>query len=238
MPDCFPGMAKPTILVVEDEAPLLTLLRYNLEKQGFRVEEATDGQEALLRVAENKPDLVLLDWMLPTLSGIEVCRQIRRRPATRDLPVIMVTARTEDQDAVRALDIGADDYITKPFAVEALLARIRALLRRSGTVPTKGTLTFLDLSMDQDAHRVVRNGRALHLGPTEYRLLEFFLMHPGRVFSREQMLDAVWGRDIHVEPRTVDVHIRRLRKAINAEGEVDIIRTVRSAGYALDLEEV
>ncbi|WP_368419354.1 phosphate regulon transcriptional regulator PhoB [Rhodovarius sp.] len=238
MPEGFPGMAKPTILIVEDEAPLLTLLRYNLEKQGFRVEEATDGQEALLRVAENKPDLVLLDWMLPSLSGIEVCRQIRRRPATRDLPVIMVTARTEDQDAVRALDIGADDYITKPFAVEALLARIRALLRRSGTVPTKGTLTFLDLSMDQDAHRVVRNGRALHLGPTEYRLLEFFLMHPGRVFSREQMLDAVWGRDIHVEPRTVDVHIRRLRKAINAEGEVDIIRTVRSAGYALDLEEV
>ena len=237
MPEGFPVMAKPTILIVEDEAPLLTLLRYNLEKQGFRVEEATDGQEALLRVSENKPDLVLLDWMLPTLSGIEVCRQIRRRPATRDLPVIMVTARTENQDAVRALDIGADDYITKPFAVEALLARIRALLRRSGSVPTKGTLTFLDLSMDQDAHRVVRNGRALHLGPTEYRLLEFFLMHPGRVFSREQMLDAVWGRDIHVEPRTVDVHIRRLRKAINAEGEVDIIRTVRSAGYALDLEE-
>jgi len=238
MPEGFPGMAKPTILIVEDEAPLLTLLRYNLEKQGFRVEEATDGQEALLRVAENKPDLVLLDWMLPTLSGIEVCRQNRRRPATRDLPVIMVTARTEDQDAVRALDIGADDYITKPFAVEALLARIRALLRRSGSVPTKGTLTFLDLSMDQDAHRVVRNGRALHLGPTEYRLLEFFLMHPGRVFSREQLLDAVWGRDIHVEPRTVDVHIRRLRKAINAENEVDIIRTVRSAGYALDLEEI
>ena len=238
MPEGFPGMAKPTILIVEDEAPLLTLLRYNLEKQGFRVEEATDGQEALLRVSENKPELVLLDWMLPTLSGIEVCRQIRRRPATRDLPVIMVTARTEDQDAVRALDIGADDYITKPFAVEALLARIRALLRRSGSVPTKGTLTFLDLSMDQDAHRVVRNGRALHLGPTEYRLLEFFLMHPGRVFSREQLLDAVWGRDIHVEPRTVDVHIRRLRKAINAENEVDIIRTVRSAGYALDLEEI
>jgi len=231
-------MAKPTILVVEDEAPLLTLLRYNLEKQGFRVEEATDGQEALLRVSENKPDLVLLDWMLPSLSGIEVCRQIRRRPATRDLPVIMVTARTEDQDAVRALDIGADDYITKPFAVEALLARIRALLRRSGSVPTKGTLMFLDLSMDQDAHRVVRNSRPLHLGPTEYRLLEFFLMHPGRVFSREQLLDAVWGRDIHVEPRTVDVHIRRLRKAVNADGEADIIRTVRSAGYALDLEEV
>ena len=237
MPEGFAGMAKPVILVVEDEAPLLTLLRYNLEKQGFRVEEATDGQEALLRVSESKPDLVLLDWMLPSLSGIEVCRQIRRRPATRDLPVIMVTARTEDQDAVRALDIGADDYITKPFAVEALLARIRALLRRSGTVATKGTLTFLDLTMDQDAHRVTRNGRALHLGPTEYRLLEFFLSHPGRVFSREQLLDAVWGRDIHVEPRTVDVHIRRLRKAVNAEGDADIIRTVRSAGYALDLEE-
>ena len=237
MPEGFPGMAKPTILVVEDEAALLTLLRYNLEKQGFRVEEATDGQEALLRVAENKPDLVLLDWMLPSLSGIEVCRQIRRKPATRDLPVIMVTARTEDQDAVRALDIGADDYITKPFAVEALMARIRALLRRSGSVPTKGTLSFLDLAMDQDAHRVMRNNRALHLGPTEYRLLEFFLLHPGRVFSREQLLDAVWGRDIHVEPRTVDVHIRRLRKAVNAEGEADIIRTVRSAGYALDLEE-
>ena len=237
MPEGFAGMAKPTILIVEDEAPLLTLLRYNLEKQGFRVEEATDGQEALLRVAESRPDLVLLDWMLPSLSGIEVCRQIRRKPATRDLPVIMVTARTEDQDAVRALDIGADDYITKPFVVDALLARIRALLRRSGTVATKGTLSFLDLSMDQDAHRVTRAGRALHLGPTEYRLLEFFLSHPGRVFSREQLLDAVWGRDIHVEPRTVDVHIRRLRRAVNAEGEADIIRTVRSAGYALDLED-
>lgn len=226
----------PSILVVEDEAALLTLLRYNLEKQGFQVEEATDGQEALLRIAENKPDLVLLDWMLPSLSGIEVCRQIRRRPATRDLPVIMVTARTEDADAVRALDTGADDYIAKPFAVDALMARIRALLRRSATVPQKGTLAFADLAMDQDAHRVTRAGRALHLGPTEYRLLEHFLSHPRRVFSREQLLDAVWGRDIHVELRTVDVHIRRLRKAINGEGEADLIRTVRSAGYALDMD--
>jgi len=228
--------AKPTILVVEDEAPLLTLLRYNLEKQGFRVEEAADGQEALVRVAEARPDLVLLDWMLPTLSGIEVCRQIRRRPGTRDLPIIMVTARTEDQDAVRALDTGADDYIAKPFAMEALLARVRALLRRSGAAAPRGTLSFGGLMMDQDAHRVSRNGRALHLGPTEYRLLEFFLLHPRRVFSREQMLDAVWGRDIHVEPRTVDVHIRRLRKAVNGPGEPDLIRTVRSAGYALDAE--
>jgi two-component system phosphate regulon response regulator PhoB len=237
MAEAYATLAKPTILVVEDEAPLLTLLRYNLEKQGFKVEEAADGQEALLRVAEARPDLVLLDWMLPALSGIEVCRQLRRRPNTRDLPIIMVTARTEDQDAVRALDTGADDYIAKPFAMEALLARIRALLRRSGGVAAKGTLTYRDLTMDQDAHRVSRAGRALHLGPTEYRLMEFFLSHPGRVFTREQLLDAVWGRDIHVEPRTVDVHIRRLRKAINADHEPDLIRTVRSAGYALDSED-
>jgi two-component system phosphate regulon response regulator PhoB len=237
MPDIAPtGAARPIILVVEDEAALMTLLRYNLERQGFHVEEASDGQEALLRVAEAKPDLVLLDWMLPALSGLEVCRQIRRRPATRDLPIIMVTARTEDQDAVRALDLGADDYITKPFAMEGLLARIRALLRRSGSIAAKGVLSWRDLAMDQDAHRVTRGGRPLHLGPTEYRLLEFFLQHPGRVFSREQLLDSVWGRDIHVEPRTVDVHIRRLRKAINGPGEPDVIRTVRSAGYALDVE--
>lgn len=236
MPEGFNGGGKPTILVVEDEAALMALLRYNLERQGFNVEEATDGQEALLRIAEAKPDLVLLDWMLPAMSGIEVCRQIRRRPATRDLPVIMVTARTEDQDAVRALDIGADDYIAKPFAVEALMARIRALLRRASPVSAKGSIAYLDLAMDQDAHRVTRNDRALHLGPTEYRLLEFFLSHPRRVFTREQLLDAVWGRDIHVELRTVDVHIRRLRKAINAEGGVDLIRTVRSAGYALDAD--
>lgn len=227
---------KPSILVVEDEAPLLALLRYNLERQGFHVDEATDGQEALLRVAEAKPDLVLLDWMLPSMSGIEVCRQIRRRPATRDLPVIMVTARTDNQDVVRALDIGADDYIAKPFAVEALMARIRALLRRSSNVVAKGTLSYLDLTMDQSVHRVARNGRAVHLGPTEYRLMEFFMLHPRRVFSREQLLDAVWGRDIHVELRTVDVHIRRLRRAINGENEVDLIRTVRSAGYALDAD--
>ena len=234
MAENYGNLAKPTVLIVEDEAPLLTLLRYNLEKQGFRVDEAADGQEALLRVAEAPPDIMLLDWMLPALSGIEVCRQLRRRNETRDLPIIMVTARTEDQDAVRALDIGADDYIAKPFAIEHVIARIRALLRRSGRVASKGMLNYADLAMDQDAHRVTRAGRALHLGPTEYRLLEFFLQHPGRVFAREQLLDAVWGRDIHVEPRTVDVHIRRLRKAINQGAEIDLIRTVRSAGYALD----
>ena len=236
MPDIAPSLSRPLVLVVEDEAALATMLRYNLEKQGFRVEEAADGHEALLRVAEMQPELVLLDWMLPVMSGIEVCRQLRRRSTTRDLPVIMVTARTEDQDAVRGLNTGADDYITKPFSIDALLARMRALLRRANAVPTKGRLTFHDVSMDLATHRVQRNGRSLHLGPTEFRLLEFFLQHPERVFSREELLDAVWGRDIHVEPRTVDVHIRRLRKAINGEGEADLVRTVRAAGYALDAE--
>src|SRR5487761_2216347 len=205
MPDgLMSGPSKPLVLVVEDEAALATMLRYNLEKQGFRVEEAADGQEALTRIAETQPDLVLLDWMLPALSGLEVCRQIRRRPATRDLPVIMVTARTEDQDAVRGLNTGADDYITKPFSTEALIARMRALLRRAGSVPAKSALAFHDIAMDLATHRVTRNGRGLHLGPTEFRLLEYFLLHPKRVFAREELLDEVWDKDIHVEPRTVD----------------------------------
>jgi two-component system, OmpR family, phosphate regulon response regulator PhoB len=238
MPEVITGTSRPLVLVVEDEAALATMLRYNLEKQGFRVEEAADGHEALTRIAETKPDLVLLDWMLPALSGLEVCRQIRRRPATRDLPVIMVTARTEDQDAVRGLNTGADDYITKPFSTEALVARMRALLRRSGAMPAKNTLAFHDITMDLATHRVLRNGRAVHLGPTEFRLLEFFLQQPRRVFSREELLDAVWGKDIHVEPRTVDVHIRRLRKAINGPDELDLVRTVRAAGYAIDTEPV
>ncbi|MDE2239231.1 MAG: phosphate regulon transcriptional regulator PhoB [Rhodospirillales bacterium] len=229
--------SKPYVLIVEDEAPLVTLLRYNLEKQGFRVEDAGDGGEALTRITEAPPDLLLLDWMLPTMSGIELCRQLRRRPATRALPIIMLTARAEEQDAVRGLDTGADDYITKPFSTEALIARIRALLRRTGSMPQKNKLNFHDISLDPASHRVLRNGRPLHLGPTEFRLLEFFLRHPKRVFSREDVLNAVWGRDIHVEPRTVDVHIRRLRKAINGPGEIDIVRTVRAAGYALDLED-
>ena len=236
MPEGVSGSPKPLVLVVEDEAALATMLRYNLEKQGFRVSEASDGQEALLRIKEAQPDIVLLDWMLPAMSGIEVCRQIRRKPATRDLPVIMVSARTEDQDAVRGLDTGADDYITKPFNIEALLARMRALLRRTGVVPVEGPLTFHDIEMDLSSHRVSRNGRKVHLGPTEFRLLEFFMRHPRRVFSREALLDAVWGQDIHVEPRTVDVHIRRLRRSINTEGELDVVRTVRTAGYALDTE--
>jgi len=230
------SMPKPLILIVEDEAALVTMLRYNLEKQGFRVEEAADGQEAITKIAEARPDLVLLDWMLPAMSGIEVCRQIRRRPGTRDLPIIMVTARTEEADSVRGLNTGADDYVTKPFSIDLLLARIRALLRRAGTPPVKGTLKYHDITMDLAAHRVTRNGRNVHLGPTEFRLLEFFMQHPGRVFSREELLDAVWGPDIHVEPRTVDVHIRRLRKSLNAPDEKDVVRTVRAAGYALDVD--
>ncbi|HQT84920.1 MAG: phosphate regulon transcriptional regulatory protein PhoB [Acidiphilium sp. 37-64-53] len=229
---------RPLVLVVEDEAPLVTLLRYNLEKSGFRVDEAGDGNEALTKITESPPDLVLLDWMLPTLSGIELCRQLRRRPATRSLPVIMLTARAEDQDAVRGLETGADDYITKPFSPEALVARIRALLRRTGAAPAKAPLQFADMELDPTTHKVTRAGKVLHLGPTEFRLLEFFMRHPRRVFSREDVLNAVWGRDIHVEPRTVDVHIRRLRKAINGENELDLVRTVRAAGYALDTDMV
>lgn len=228
----------PLVLIVEDEAPLVTLLRYNLERAGFRVDEAADGRDALVRIAETPPDLVLLDWMLPHLSGLDLCRQLRRRPAFRSLPIIMLTARAEDQDSIRGLETGADDYITKPFSPEALIARIGALLRRTGVGQPQRTLTFDDLTLDPAARKVTREGQLLHLGPTEFRLLEFFMRHPRRVFSREEVLKAVWGRDIHVEARTVDVHIRRLRKAINGDGRRDLVRTVRAAGYALDSEAV
>jgi two-component system phosphate regulon response regulator PhoB len=238
MPDGGTEPSKPLILVVEDEPAVTTMLRYNLEKQGYRVEEAGDGNEAMIRLAEARPDLMLLDWMLPVMSGIEVCRQVRRNPHTRDLPVIMLTARADDQDAVRGLNTGADDYITKPFSIEALMARIRALLRRSSGATDKGQISFHDIEIDLAEHRVTRNNRRVHLGPTEFRLLAWLMRHPRRVFSREELLDAVWGRDIHVEPRTVDVHIRRLRKAINAEGEIDLVRTVRTAGYALDTDPI
>lgn len=230
------GQARHSILVVEDEAALAAMLRYNLERQGYSVEEAADGEEALLHLAEGPPDLVLLDWMLPRMSGIEVCRQLRRRPETRELPIIIVTARAEDQDAVRGLNIGADDYITKPFSIDALLARVRALLRRARPAAAKERLEFHDIVLDLASHRVQRNGRSRRLGPTEFRLLALLMQHPNRVFTREELLNAVWGRDIHVEQRTVDVHIRRLRKAINGKGELDVVRTVRSAGYALDTE--
>jgi two-component system phosphate regulon response regulator PhoB len=230
-------MSGHTILVVEDEAPLVTLLRYNLEREGFAVVEAPDGDEALLQAREQKPDLILLDWMLPLISGIEVCRQLRRDPETRAIPIVMLTARGEEGDKLRGLDSGADDYVTKPFSPSELIARIRAVLRRARPTPVDEMLRYADVSMDLAAHRVRRGGRELHLGPTEFRLLRFLMEHPGRVFSREQLLDRVWGREVYVEPRTVDVHIRRLRKAINAPKERDLIRTVRSAGYALDAEK-
>lgn len=225
---------KPLILIVEDEAPIVTLLRYNLEREGFQVLEASDGEEAMLIAAERKPDLVLLDWMLPLLSGIEVCRRMRRAAETKNVPIIMLTARGEEGDRVRGLNSGADDYITKPFSPSELIARVRAVLRRARPATEEETLRYGDLAMDLAAHRVKRGTRDIHLGPTEFRLLRHFLEHPGRVFSREQLLDTVWGPDVYVEPRTVDVHIRRLRKALNAGIDDDLIRTVRSAGYALD----
>jgi two-component system, OmpR family, phosphate regulon response regulator PhoB len=225
---------RPAVLVVEDETALLTLLRYNLEKEGFTVSAAHDGEEALLLLKEAKPDAVLLDWMLPRVSGIEVCRQIRRTPDWRDLPVIMLTARGEEGDRVRGLDSGADDYVVKPFSPNELIARLRAVIRRARPAATAEMLRFSDLAVDLSAHKVSRGGKPIHLGPTEFRLLRFLMERPGRVFSREQLLDAVWGRDAEVELRTVDVHIRRLRKALNGSGRSDVIRTVRAAGYALD----
>jgi len=225
---------KPLVLVVEDEEALITMLEYNLEAEGFRVNIARNGEEALVAVQEEKPDLVLLDWMLPLMSGIEVCRRIRREPDARSVPIIILSARGEETDRLRGLDTGADDYVTKPFSPAELVARMRAVLRRSHTTLNEDKLFFEDLIMDLGAHRVRRGDRSVHLGPTEFRLLKHLLQYPGRVFSREQLLDSVWGRDVYVEDRTVDVHIRRLRKALNAEGEIDLIRTVRSAGYALD----
>jgi two-component system phosphate regulon response regulator PhoB len=225
---------KPLVLIVEDEADLVTLLKYNLEKENFRTIAAGDGEEALLLAAEQVPNLVLLDWMLPLMSGLEVCRQMRRNPKTRDIPIIMLTARGEEADKVRGLNSGADDYMAKPFSPTELVARMRAVLRRSNPGLAEELLSFGDVVMDLAAHRVRRQGRDVHLGPTEFRLLRHFMQHPGRVFSREQLLDLVWGHDVYVELRTVDVHIRRLRKALNEVNDNDIIRTVRSAGYALD----
>lgn len=227
---------KPLVMIVEDEAALVTMLRYNLEKDGYRVCEAGDGEEAITLIDETRPDLILLDWMLPVMSGIEVCRQVRRKPATKDVPIIMITARGEETDKIRGLNTGADDYLTKPFSMPELIARVRALLRRAQPAQAKGTLTYADISMDLSAHRVTRGGRYVHLGPTEFRLLQFLMEHPGCVFSREELLNSVWGPDIYVEPRTVDVHIRRLRKALNGDTDADVIRTVRAAGYALDAD--
>jgi two-component system phosphate regulon response regulator PhoB len=222
------------ILIVEDEEPLTMLLRYNLEAEGYEVESAARGDEADMLLRETKPDLVVLDWMLPGLSGIELCRRLRSRPETKQLPIIMLTARGEESEKVRGLATGADDYIVKPFSVPELLARVRALLRRSSPERVANILAAGDIELDREKKRVSRAGRPVDLGPTEFRLLEFLMERPGRVFSREQLLDGVWGGEIYIDERTVDVHVGRLRKALNRGHAADPIRTVRGSGYALD----
>jgi len=225
---------EPAVLVVEDESALSTLLRYNLEREGYRVFEARDGEEALILADEVKPDLVVLDWMLPQLSGLEICRRLRGRGDMRNVPIVMLTARGEETDRIRGLDTGADDYIVKPFSMTEFLARLRAVMRRVRPSLVEDVVTVGEISIDRGSHRVRRSSRDIHLGPTEYRLLDQLMQHPGRVFSREQLLDSVWGSDVYVEARTVDVHVGRLRKALNQSGEKDPIRTVRSAGYSFD----
>ena len=223
------------VLVVEDDANLAELVCYNLTSGGFEALSTPDGETALEMVRDEAPDVIILDWMLLNLSGIEVCRRVRANPATAGVPIIMLTARTEEADRIRGLDTGADDYVTKPFSPRELVSRVQAVLRRARPALTGGRLEYGGISMDTSAHRVTRNGRAIQVGPTEFRLLRHFLEHPGRVFSRQQLLDAVWGRDVEVEERTVDVHIRRLRIAININDTLpDVVRTVRAAGYALD----
>lgn len=222
------------ILIIEDEEPLTLLLRYNLEAEGYAVDSAARGDDGDLRVRENPPDLAIVDWMLPGLSGIELIRRLRGRSETRQLPVIMLTARGEEGERVRGLATGADDYIVKPFSVPELLARVRALLRRAHPERVAAVLSSADIALDRDRKRVSRAGRDIPLGPTEFRLLEFLMENPGRVFSREQLLDQVWGRDVYIDERTVDVHIGRLRKALNRGQEIDPIRTVRGAGYSLN----
>lgn len=223
----------PLVLVVDDEPAQRALLSYNLEASGYRVATAGDGEEAMLVISEEAPDVILLDWMLPRLSGIEVCRQIKARPEARETAVIMVSARSEEVDRIRGLETGADDYITKPYSINELLARVRANLRRVRPAQSGQVLEVMDLRLDPEAHRVYRSGQELHLGPTEFRLLAALMEKAGRVWSREALLDRVWGRDIYVDSRTVDVHIGRLRKALCARGGNDPIRTVRGAGYAM-----
>src|SRR6266508_5633776 len=225
---------KANILIVEDEEALVLLLRYNLEAEGYGVETVARGDEADLLLKERSPDLVILDWMLPGLSGIELCRRLRARPDTRKLPVIMLTARGEESERVRGLATGADDYIVKPFSVPELIARVRALLRRANPERVAAMLTFGDLELDREKRRVSRAGKPIELGPTEYRLLEFLMERPGRVFSRTQLLDGVWGSDVYIDERTVDVHVGRLRKQLNRGYAKDPIRTVRGSGYALN----
>jgi two-component system phosphate regulon response regulator PhoB len=230
-------VTKPKLLLVEDDRALADLLMWHFDREGYDIVRTADGEEALLLAQERTPDLVILDWMIEGVTGIEVCRRLRRRASTAHVPIIMLTARGEESDRIRGLETGADDYVTKPFSPRELIARVGAVLRRVRPALAGEQLAYADIEMDVDAHRIRRGGKPVQLGPTEFRLLRHFLEHPGRVFAREQLLDAVWGHDVYVEPRTVDVHIRRLRKAINAPDEPDVIRTVRSAGYALDSTE-
>ena len=225
---------KGRLLLVEDDYGLAELLRWHFEREEFDVEQTPDGEEALLLAKENPPDIVLLDWMIEGISGLEVCRRLRRSTPTANVPIIMLTGRGEEDDRIRGLETGADDFVTKPFSPRELVARVRAVLRRVRPALAGEQLAFADLEMDILQHKVRRAGKAIALGPTEYRLLRQFLEHPGRVFSRERLLDAVWGRDADIDIRTIDVHIRRLRRAININGGPELIRTVRSAGYALD----
>jgi two-component system phosphate regulon response regulator PhoB len=231
-------MSKGRLLLVEDDKALAELLLWHFTRQEFDVRRTADGEEALLLAEEETPDIVILDWMIEGISGLEVCRQLRRKPATANVPIIMLTARGEEADRIRGLETGADDYVTKPFSPNELIARVAAVLRRVRPALAGETLRYGDLEMDAAAHRVRRGGRAVALGPTEFRLLRHLMEHPGRVFSRERLLDSVWSRDAEIDVRTIDVHVRRLRKALNEAGEPDLIRTVRSAGYALDAEEV
>lgn len=226
------------VLIVEDDPALIELLRYNLEAEGFGTAVVEDGDGAMAALEDEQPDLVILDWMLPNTSGIEICRQIRQNPAHRDMPVIMLTARTEETDRVRGLKTGADDYVVKPFSPKELMARIDAVMRRAHPEKQAETLDYEDIVLNLEEHRVIRSGETVHLGPTEFRLLRTLMEKPGRVYSREQLLDRVWGRDVYVEIRTVDVHIRRLRKALNMGGRPDLIRTVRAAGYSLDAAKI
>ncbi len=229
-------MTRPKLLLVEDDASLRELLTWNFEREEFEVVSTADGDEALLLAEESPPDIVILDWMIEGVSGIEVCRRLRRRPATANVPIIMLTARGEEADRIRGLETGADDYVTKPFSPRELVARVGAVLRRVRPALASQTLSYADLELDTVSHKVRRGGVAVALGPTEYRLLVHFLQHPGRVFSREKLLDSVWPHDSDIELRTVDVHIRRLRKALNEGDRPDLIRTVRAAGYSLDAE--
>lgn len=224
---------QPHVLIVEDEPAQREVLSYNFEAEGFRVSRAEHGEEALLLVSEESPDLIVLDWMMPNVSGIEVCRQLKMRAETRKIPIIMLSARSEEVDKVRGLETGADDYVIKPYSIVELMARVRAQLRRTRPTAVGGRLEYEDIELDSETHRVTRAGKPVKLGPTEFRLLSTFMEKPGRVWSREQLLDRVWGRDIYIDTRTVDVHIGRLRKALTAHGGEDPLRTVRGAGYAL-----